>query len=151
MVHWVGNKLKALGAELEYADVGMQELPNGSKIKLPPVLLGTLGNDPNKKTLLIYGHLDVQPAAKEDGWDYEPFVVRTGSIFSYQRNLRTHGLFQLTRDNGRLYGRGSTDDKGPVLGWIHALQGFKACGMELPLNLKFCFEGMKKVIVGPCV
>ena len=48
---------------------------------------------------------------------------------------------QLTRENGKLYGRGSTDDKGPVLGWIHAIQGFQACGIELPVNLKFCFEG----------
>ena len=47
--------------------------------------------DPAKKTLLVYGHLDVQPAALEDGWDTEPFV--------------------LTEVNGKLYGRGSTDDK----------------------------------------
>ena len=42
--------------------------------------MGRLGGDPNKKTLLVYGHLDVQPALKEDGWDYEPFVVRTASL-----------------------------------------------------------------------
>ena len=47
--------------------------------------------DPAKKTLLVYGHLDVQPAALEDGWDTEPFV--------------------LTEVDGKLYGRGSTDDK----------------------------------------
>ena len=41
--------------------------------------MGRLGGDPNKKTLLVYGHLDVQPALKEDGWDYEPFVVRSAS------------------------------------------------------------------------
>jgi nonspecific dipeptidase len=75
MVTWAGDKLKELGTEVEYADVGMQTLPDGSTIKLPPVLLGRLGSDPNKKTLLVYGHLDVQPAAKEDGWDTEPFTV----------------------------------------------------------------------------
>jgi hypothetical protein len=38
-------------------------------LKLPDVLMGELGNDPAKKTLLVYGHLDVQPAnEKEDGW-----------------------------------------------------------------------------------
>jgi len=36
-------------------------------LKLPPVLMGELGQDPKKKTLLVYGHLDVQPAAIEDG------------------------------------------------------------------------------------
>ena len=69
--------------------------------------MGSLGSDPKKKTLLVYGHLDVQPAAKEDGWDYEPFV--------------------LTKDGDKLYGRGSTDDKGPVLGWLHAIQAFQVC------------------------
>ena len=38
-------------------------------------LSGTLGTDPNKKTLLIYGHLDVQPAMVSDGWDTEPFKL----------------------------------------------------------------------------
>ena len=42
---------------------------------MPPVIMGQLGSDPKKKTLLVYGHLDVQPANKEDGWDYEPFVL----------------------------------------------------------------------------
>ena len=86
--------------------------------------MGELGHDPNKKTLLVYGHLDVQPAAKEDGWDTEPFV--------------------LTEKDGKLYGRGATDDKGPVLGWIHALQAFEECCIDLPVNFKFCFEGMEE-------
>jgi acetylornithine deacetylase/succinyl-diaminopimelate desuccinylase-like protein len=39
-------------------------LPDGTLLKLPPVLMGEMGRDPEKKTLLVYGHLDVQPAAK---------------------------------------------------------------------------------------
>ena len=39
-------------------------MPDNTKLSLPPVLLGTLGNDPDKKTLLVYGHLDVHPAEK---------------------------------------------------------------------------------------
>jgi len=124
MVEWVGDELKALGACIEYCDVGMQTLHDGSQLKLPPVLMGQLGNDPAKKTVLLYGHLDVQPALLSDGWDYEPFV--------------------LTRVDGKLYGRGSTDDKGPVLGWLHALQAYKALGIDVPVNIKFCFEGMEE-------
>ena len=75
MVKWMGSELEKCGAKIEYCDVGEQTLPDGKKLKLPPVLMGELGNDPKKKTLLVYGHLDVQPAAKEDGWDYEPFVL----------------------------------------------------------------------------
>jgi len=124
MVHWTGDQLKDLGTEVEYVDIGTQTMADGQVIKLPPVIMGQLGNDANKKTLLVYGHLDVQPAAVEDGWDTDPFV--------------------LTEKDGKLYGRGATDDKGPVLGWIHTLQAFKECGIDLPVNFKFCFEGMEE-------
>lgn len=124
MVKWMGSELEKCGSTIEYCDVGEQTLPDGKKIQLPPVLMGNLGSDPKKKTLLVYGHLDVQPALKEDGWDYEPFV--------------------LTKVDDKLYGRGSTDDKGPVLGWLHVIQAFQACKMDIPVNIKFCFEGMEE-------
>lgn len=124
MVEWAGDFLKRLGGSVEYADIGEQTLPDGSKIPLPPVLLGSLGNDKSKKTLLIYGHLDVQPAHKEDGWDTEPFVM--------------------TEVDGKMYGRGSTDDKGPVLGWLNVLEAMQELKVEVPVNLKFIFEGMEE-------
>jgi len=124
MMNWMGDELKALGAAIEYVELGDQTLPDGTVLPLPPVLMGELGTDASKKTLLVYGHLDVQPAAKEDGWDTDPW--------------------DLTEVNGKLYGRGSTDDKGPVLGWIHALQCYQECGIDLPVNFKFCFEGMEE-------
>ena len=49
--------------------------------------------------------------------------------------------FQLTKQDGKLIGRGASDDKGPVLGWLHALEAFHECGVEVPVNLRFCFEG----------
>ena len=114
MLEWAQTRLQALGATVELRDIGKQTLPDGSEIPLPPVLLGSLGTNPKKKTVLIYGHLDVQPALKEDGWDSEPFV--------------------LTERDGKLFGRGSSDDKGPVLGWIHALECYKAIGEEVPVS-----------------
>lgn len=116
MMKWTEIKLKNLGINTELVDIGKQILPDGNQIPLPPVLLGTYGSDPKKKTVLIYGHLDVQPALKEDGWDTEPFI--------------------LTEKNGKLFGRGSTDDKGPVLCWIHVLQAYKDIGIDIPVNLK---------------
>ncbi|CAG0892091.1 unnamed protein product [Darwinula stevensoni] len=124
MMQWAVDRLKVFGADIELCDIGKQTLPDGQEIKLPPVLLGRLGNDTKKKTICIYGHLDVQPADKDDGWDTEPFV--------------------LTEKNGKLYGRGATDDKGPILGWIHAIEAYKETNQELPVNLKFCFEGMEE-------
>lgn len=44
MVKWAEQRLKALGATTELADVGKQTLPDGRVIDLPPVLLGQLGN-----------------------------------------------------------------------------------------------------------
>lgn len=51
------------------------QLPSGEEIPLPPIILGCLGSDPGKKTVCIYGHLDVQPASIDDGWDTEPFTL----------------------------------------------------------------------------
>ena len=81
MVKWMGMALEKCGAKIEYCDIGEQTLPDGKKIPLPPVLMGHLGDDPKKNTLLVYGHLDVQPALKEDGWDYEPFVLTKADVF----------------------------------------------------------------------
>ncbi|XP_034947781.1 cytosolic non-specific dipeptidase [Chelonus insularis] len=124
MMKWMETKLKALGATTELADVGKEKLADGREIPLPPILFGTLGSDPKKKTVLIYGHLDVQPALKEDGWDTEPFTL-------------------VEKDN-KLFGRGSTDDKGPVLCWLHAFQAYRAIGEDIPVNIKFVFEGMEE-------
>ena len=46
--------------------------------------------------------------------------------------------------DGKLWGRGSTDDKGPVLGWINAIEAYQTCGKELPINIKFCLEAMEE-------
>ncbi|XP_017469265.1 PREDICTED: cytosolic non-specific dipeptidase isoform X1 [Rhagoletis zephyria] len=124
MVRLVADKLRSLGAEVELADIGSQRLPNGKEIPLPHVILGTLGKDPKKKTVIVYGHLDVQPALKEDGWNTEPF--------------------DLTEIEGKLYGRGASDDKGPVLCWLHAIEAFQKLGIQVPVNLKFVFEGMEE-------
>jgi cytosolic nonspecific dipeptidase len=67
----------------------------------------------------------------------------------------------LTEVNGQLFGRGSTDDKGPVLGWLNTIETMQKLGIEMPVNLKvaekiqnstyfpfqifkFCFEGMEE-------
>lgn len=127
MAEWLLNQLKSLGVtNAEKRPIGNHTL-EGKEVPLPPVIIGQLGNDPKKKTLLIYGHYDVQPALKEDGWLYPPF--------------------ELTPDpkgTGKLYGRGSTDDKGPIMGWLNVLQAHKDLGIELPVNLKMCFEGMEE-------
>lgn len=43
MVEWTAEKLKDLGSEIEFVDIGEQILPGGKTIPLPNVLFGTLG------------------------------------------------------------------------------------------------------------
>lgn len=56
-----------------------------------------------------------------------------------------HDPFKLTsHPDGRMVGRGSTDDKGPILGWVNVLEAHHKLGIDLPVNLRFCFEGMEE-------
>ncbi|CAJ0961957.1 unnamed protein product, partial [Mesorhabditis belari] len=124
MVEWTMSYLLQQGAECWLEELGQQTLHDGTKVPLPPCLLGELGKDKNKKTVLLYGHLDVQPARKEDGWNTEPFEV--------------------VESDGKLWGRGTSDDKGPVLSWIHAIKVLNQHKIEIPVNIKFCFEAMEE-------
>ncbi|KAK4164333.1 hypothetical protein QBC43DRAFT_262388 [Cladorrhinum sp. PSN259] len=122
MGHWLAAELKKLGATAELRELGKQ---HGTDLDLPPVVLARYGNDKNKRTILVYGHYDVQPAEKEDGWATEPFELTV-------------------KEDGRMLGRGSTDDKGPVLGWLNAIEAHQKAGIEFPVNLLMCFEGMEE-------
>ncbi|KAN0111744.1 hypothetical protein V8E52_008124 [Russula decolorans] len=118
-------QLKQYGVETKAVELGTHVM-EGKNLKLPPAILGRIGDDKSKRTVLIYGHYDVQPAQLSDGWDFPPF--------------------QLTKDDksGRLYGRGSSDDKGPIFGWINVLDAHHTLNKPLPVNIRFCFEGMEE-------
>ncbi|RXM96052.1 Cytosolic non-specific dipeptidase, partial [Acipenser ruthenus] len=124
MMEIAAKEIERLGGTVELVDIGKQKLSEGAEIPLPPIILGKLGSDPKKKTVCIYGHLDVQPADIDDGWDTEPFT--------------------LVEKDGKLFGRGSTDDKGPVLAWLNCIEAYQKTQQELPINIKFCFEGMEE-------
>lgn len=118
---------RAWGEEFGGVDVKMVENPLIEKDpSLPPLLCmtfeSTTVSDP--ATLLAYGHLDVQPAKKEDGWKTEPF--------------------QLTEIEGALYGRGASDDKGPALSWLWVLEALKDLKVGLPIRLKLLYEGCEE-------
>jgi len=123
MGQFLEKELRALGAEVELRELGEQ--PDHPGTKLPPVVLARYGNDKSKRTILVYGHYDVQPAEKSDGWATEPFELSVA-------------------DDGRMFGRGSTDDKGPVLGWLNAIEAHQKAGVDFPVNLLMCFEGMEE-------
>jgi acetylornithine deacetylase/succinyl-diaminopimelate desuccinylase-like protein len=90
-----------------------------------PVVYGEWLGVPKAPTLLVYGHYDVQPPDPLERWLSDPFAPEV-------------------RD-GRLYGRGVSDNKGPMLIPIKVVQAFFATGPAPPLNVKFVFEGEEEV------
>lgn len=85
-----------------------------------PVVYASYTVDKDAETVLVYGHYDVQPALKSDGWDAEPFT--------------------LVEKKDRLIARGIVDNKGQVL--IHAYTVIElAKAGKLKYNVVFLIEG----------
>ncbi|KAK3709123.1 hypothetical protein LTR37_011102 [Vermiconidia calcicola] len=122
---YLKGQLESLGAHMEARPLGKQ--PGKEHLELPPAIIGRYPakKDESKRTILVYGHYDVQPANLSDGWSTEPFKLSVD-------------------DKGRMYGRGSTDDKGPVLGWVNVIESHQKAGVDFPVNLLMCFEGMEE-------
>ncbi|MFM8214793.1 MAG: dipeptidase [Pirellula sp.] len=79
---------------------------------------------PGQPVVLVYGHYDVQPADPLELWKTPPF----------EPSVR----------DGNIYARGSTDDKGQMLTHVLSILSWKACGMKLPLQVKFLIEGQEE-------
>ena len=90
----------------------------------PAVLAEWLGA-PGAPTILVYGHYDVQPPGDESAWTTPPFAPSV-------------------RD-GRIYGRGATDDKGPVVVALETAKALFAANGALPLNVRFLIEGEEEI------
>lgn len=90
----------------------------------PVVLAKRLGN-PEWPHVVIYGHYDVQPADPLELWDTP--------------------AFEPTIRDGRLYGRGAADNKGPMLVHIAAAARLLEKYPDLPLNLTFLIEGEEEI------
>ncbi len=86
-----------------------------------PIVYGEVGSDPQKPTVLVYGHYDVQPPDPLDLWDSPPF--------------------EPIEKNGDIYARGSCDDKGQAFMHVKAAEAYLNTTGELPVNLKFMIEG----------
>ena len=91
---------------------------------LHPVVYAERMVDPGKPTVMIYGHYDVQPEAPADEWKTPPF--------------------EPTVRGGRIYARGSTDDKGQAFANIKGVELLLQQG-ELPVNVKFFIEGEEEI------
>ncbi len=96
----------------------VQVMPTGGH---PVVYAEWLEAGGQAPTVLIYGHYAVQPIDPIDLWQSPPFTP--------------------TIHNGAIYARGATDDKGPVVAVVKALESMLAANGRLPLNVKLLIEG----------
>jgi acetylornithine deacetylase/succinyl-diaminopimelate desuccinylase-like protein len=116
--------IKHIKSAADYTAKRLEEL--GFKVRQvkigdsAPYVLAEKMVNASKPTLLLYAHYDVQPVDRSK-WQSDPFV--------------------LTKRDGRLYGRGASDDKGGIIGIITALGAYQKAYGALPVNVKILFEG----------
>jgi len=117
----VARAAEFIKAKLENAGVDKAEI---SPTKGHPIVYAEKIIDPKLPTILVYGHYDVQPVDPLNLWDSPPFepVVK----------------------DGKIYARGSCDDKGQVYMHIKAFEGMVKTN-SLPCNVRFMIEGEEEV------
>ncbi len=89
-----------------------------------PVVYGQKIVDPSLKTVLVYGHYDVQPPEPLEKWNSDPFEPEI--------------------HDGAIWGRGANDDKGQLFMHIKAFEFLVRSG-QLKHNVKFMFEGEEEI------
>jgi acetylornithine deacetylase/succinyl-diaminopimelate desuccinylase-like protein len=111
---WLREKLSEIGLEANvYSTPGS------------PVVVAATPRDPSKRTVLIYGHYDVQPPEPLEGWTTPPFEPRI--------------------KEGRIYARGAADNKGQILAHILGVAETLREKGSLPVNVIFLIEGEEEI------
>ncbi len=112
---WVAGRLSSAGLE------NIEVIPTDGH----PLVYGDWLHAEGKPTIMIYGHFDVQPADPLELWTSPPF--------------------EPVIDNGCVYARGASDDKGNMLTAIIAVEALLKGDKELPVNVKLLFEGQEEI------
>jgi acetylornithine deacetylase/succinyl-diaminopimelate desuccinylase-like protein len=113
---------KIVRKQMDMAGIKAKILPvkNGS-----PIVYGEAWSKSSSKTLLIYGHYDVQPVEPLEEWVSGPFEAKmTGQ---------------------KIVSRGAADSKNNVVSFIKAAESFLKSSGDVPLNLKFIVEGEEEI------
>ncbi|WLV25490.1 dipeptidase [Aciduricibacillus chroicocephali] len=106
-------------------DIGFGKVEKQETNGHPLVYAEYMEAGPDAPTVLFYGHYDVQPPDPLDQWVTPPF----------EPEIR----------DGRLYARGSSDDKGQVFMQLAVFEAFMKTKGKIPLNVKVCIEGEEEI------
>lgn len=121
------DDVRALAA-LVRDDLASAGLDNARVLELPDALpcvaAEWMGAGPDAPTILVYGHLDLQPVTRAN-WRTDPHKAAIV--------------------DGRLYGRGSADDMGGWVSHIAAVRAWFAESGALPCNLRLLIEGEEEI------
>ncbi|HEX4667227.1 MAG TPA: dipeptidase [Chthoniobacterales bacterium] len=111
---WLVEKLNRIGLEAQLVSTAGY-----------PVVWAKNKHQPGRKTVLLYGHYDVQPPDPLDLWNSPPFepVLKNGYVFA----------------------RGATDNKGQIFSHILGIQEMMEANGDLPVNLHLIIEGEEEV------
>jgi|UniRef100_UPI00404A1B36 acetylornithine deacetylase/succinyl-diaminopimelate desuccinylase-like protein len=93
--------------------------------ELHPIVVAKREGDPSWPHVIIYGHYDVQPPDPLELWATPPF--------------------EATEIEGRLYGRGTADNKGPLMAHLTAVGRLLEAEPDLPLRITFVIEGEEEI------
>ena len=105
----------------DYLSSFMEEVDLWETNQHPTVFGQDLRAGPEKPTVIIYNHYDVQPVEPLDAWESPPFEPE--------------------ERNGAMYARGAQDNKGQCFYVLSALKALKKLKGEFPVNIKILIEG----------
>jgi len=129
---WVSGRLRSLGFEvrvIEKPAASGDKSSSGAQpvvyAALTPGPIPTMRERGEWKTLLFYDHYDVQPPEPLELWTSPPF--------------------EPVRRNGKLYGRGVSDNKGNIAARLAAIRAWREVRGGVPCGIKFCIEGDEEI------
>jgi acetylornithine deacetylase/succinyl-diaminopimelate desuccinylase-like protein len=116
---WLDRRLSAVGLSSEV-------VPTSGH----PIVLARNEHWPNRPTLLLYGHYDVQPPEPLAAWATPPFEPATRKTAA---------------GTDAIFARGAADDKGQIWAHIEAIIAWQSVGGGLPINLIALLEGEEEI------
>jgi acetylornithine deacetylase/succinyl-diaminopimelate desuccinylase-like protein len=133
---WLTAAMRARGIEARIMETGGN-----------PAVYGVLPAPGVASTVLIYCHYDVKPATVV-GWlqpsPFEP-VLRAGTAEEGAPALTLGAVADEALPRHRLYGRGASDDKGPIWAHLTAIELMRAHGIAPRVTVKFIFDGEEEI------